>query len=128
MLAWLEINAGNYPAARDRLAQATRVAGGDFWLRQTLEGIIQARPGDATGARRVLRSVDGDPRLAQRALLLHAIGDVDSMYVMFGKAIEARDADAIWILQSMPFLRPLRRDPRYQQLLQRMGLPEHLRR
>jgi hypothetical protein len=72
--------------------------------------------------------MERDPRLAQRALLLEAIGEVDSMYTTFERAIEGRDSDAIWILNAAPSLRPLRQEPRYQRLLQRMGLPEHLRR
>jgi len=50
------------------------------------------------------------------------------MYTTLERAIDARDSDAIWILNSLPSLRPLRRGPRYQALLGRMGLPEHLRR
>lgn len=68
------------------------------------------------------------PRLAQRALLLATLGDRDSMYVLFERAIDARDPDAIWILNAAPMLRPLRHEPRYQDLLERMGLPENLRR
>ena len=127
LLAWIEYEAGNLPAARDRLARAATV-GGDFWLRETLEGLILARTGDTAGARAVLRSLDRDPRLAQRALLLRALGETDSMYTMFEAAIDARDVDAIWILNSWPSLRPLRQEPRYQRLLERMGLPAHLRR
>jgi serine/threonine-protein kinase len=126
MLAWIEADAGNAPAARQALSRATAV-GGDFWLRQTLEGFILARSGDAPGARRVLRAMDRDPHLAQRAMLLHAVGDRDSMYALFEHPIDARDPDAIWILNSAPFLRPLRREPRYQRLLERMGLPEEWR-
>ena len=128
MLAWIEADAGNAGAARQALARAAAVAGGDFWLRQTLEGFILARSGDAAGARRVLRAMDRDPHLAQRAMLLHAMGDRDSMYALFERAIDVRDADAIWILNATPFLRPLRREPRYQRLLERMDLPESLRR
>ena len=128
ILAWIETEARNFPAAREALARAARVAGGDFWLRQTLEGFMLAQMGDTTGARRVLRAMERDPRLAQRALLLEAIGEVDSMYTTFERAIEGRDSDAIWILNAAPSLRPLRQEPRYQRLLQRMGLPEHLRR
>jgi serine/threonine-protein kinase len=124
MLAWIEATEGNIPAARRALARARELAGGDFWLRQTAEGFILARSGDLAGARQVLRAMEGDPRLAQRAILLHAVGDVDGMYVLFGRAIEARDPDTMWILNSYPVLRPLRREPRYQQLLERMGMPK----
>jgi hypothetical protein len=110
------------------LARATTLAGGDFWLRQTLEGYILARAGDTAGARRVVWAMSHDPHLAQRALLYYAVGARDSMYSVFARAIDARDPDAIWILNATPFLRPLRREPRYQALLARMGLPENLRR
>jgi hypothetical protein len=63
-----------------------------------------------------------------RALLLHAVGDRDSMYTLFERAIDARDPDAIWILNSWRTLRPRRQEPRSQRLLPRMGLPESLRR
>ena len=128
MLAWIEAAAGNILAARQAAERAAAVAGGDYWLRGTLDGYIKVRAGDTAGARAVLRTMDRDPRLAQRALLLHAIGDLDSMYVLFERAIDAQDPDAIWILNAVPPLRPLRHEPRYQALLERMGLPEDLRR
>lgn len=128
IIAWLEAHGRKPVPARRSLARAAAAAGGDFWLRQTLEGYILARSGDTAGARRVLRSLDRDPRLAQRALLLATLGDRDSMYVLFERAIDARDPDAIWILNAAPMLRPLRHEPRYQALLERMGLPENLRR
>jgi hypothetical protein len=68
------------------------------------------------------------PRLAQQALILAALGDRDSMYVRFGRAIDAKDPDTIWFLNAIPSLRPLRHEPRYQQLLERMGLPKEWRR
>jgi len=128
MLAWIDGWAGDSAVARRALARATALAGGDFWLRQTLEGFILARSGDLAGARRVLRAMAHEPRLAQRALLLQAVGERDAMYAMFQRAIDARDPDAIWILNATPMLRPLRHEPRYQALLARMGLPEDLRR
>ena len=57
-----------------------------------------------------------------------ALGERDSMYVMFERAIDAKDPDAIWFLNAIPSLRPMRQDPRYQQLLERMGLPKAWRR
>ena len=47
---------------------------------------------------------------------------------MFGRAIDARGPFAIWYLNALPALRPWRREPRYQPLLARMGLPEEWRR
>jgi serine/threonine-protein kinase len=127
-LAWLDASAGASDAARRSLARAAQAAGGDFWLRQTAEAYIMVRSGDSTGARRVLRAMQDDPRLAQRAILLHALGDLDGMYAMLDRAIDARDSDAIWVINAFPPLRSLRGEPRYQRLLDRMGLPEDLRR
>jgi len=56
-----------------------------------------------------------------------ALGERDSMYVMFERAIDAKDPDAIWFLNAIPSLRPMRQEPRYQRLLERMGLPKDWR-
>lgn len=127
VLAWLEMNAGNVSAASADLARARVTAGGDFWLRQTAEAFIMLRAGDSAGARRILRSMTSDPRLAQRGMLHHALGDTDSMYALLARSIDARDPDALWVINAMPTLRPLRREPRYQQLLVRMRLPAEWR-
>ena len=104
------------------------MAGGDFWIRQLTEGLLLAAQGDTAGVRRVLRALDRDPRYAQRAMLHHAVGQRDSMYALFDRAIDARDPDALWILNAMPNRYTLRSEPRYQKLLARMGLPEERRR
>ena len=65
-----------------------------------------------------------DPRLAQRGLLSFAVGDTAAMYGLLERAIDARDSDAIWVINAFAPLRSLRRDPRYQRLLERMKLPK----
>ena len=65
------------------------------------------------------------PALA--ALLLAALGERDSMYVTFERAIDVKDPDTIWFLNAIPSLRPMRQEPRYQRLLERMGLPKEWR-
>ena len=123
LLVYIEMDAHNFPAAARALERAIAVAGGDFWIRQSTEGLLLAVQGDTAGVRRVLRALDRDPRYAQRAMLHHAVGERDSMYALLGRAIDARDADAFWVLNAMPYLYPLRREPRYQRLLERIGLP-----
>ena len=115
------------PAARRWAALFARM-GGDPRVKQLLDGYVMARSGDSAGVRRLLQGMEGEGRLAQRALLLATIGDKDAMYAMFERAIDARDTDAIWFLNTVPALRPWRHEPRYQALLARMGLPEELRR
>jgi hypothetical protein len=62
------------------------------------------------------------------AVVFATLGQRDSMYVMFERAIDAKDPDAIWFLNAIPSLRPMRQEPRYQRLLERMGLPKEWRR
>jgi serine/threonine-protein kinase len=120
----IESDARNFPASERAHQRAIAVAGGDYWVRQFSEGVLLAARGDSAGVRRVLRALDHDPRLAQRAVLLNALGERDSMYTLLEKAVETRDADLLWILNAIPYLYPRRREPRYQRLLERIGLPQ----
>ena len=122
LLGLLETDARNFPASERAHERAIAVAGGDYWVRQFSEGILLAAKGDSAGVRRVLRALDHDPRLAQRAVLLHALGERDSMYTLLERAVETRDADLLWVLNAIPYLYPRRREPRYQRLLERIGL------
>jgi len=126
-LAWIDAVGGDIAAARQSLAQAARHAGGDFWLRETAEQFINARAGDRAGVRGFLAAKRKDPRLAQRALLSIEVGDTAAMLALMEQAIDTRDSDAIWILNAFPPLRPWRKDPRYQSLLERMKLPPEWR-
>ena len=44
------------------------------------------------------------------------------------QVVDPRDLDLLQVLNAMPPLYPFRREPRYQALLARIGLPERLRR
>jgi hypothetical protein len=87
------------------------------------EGVIRAAKGDTAGVRRVLGELEGDPRYAQRALLVNLLGLPDSMYTLLDRAFETRDADMLQIINAMPYLYPRRGEPRYQELLARVGMP-----
>ncbi len=91
---------------------------------------VRLHPGagrDTTGARRVLRELRHEGGAARLGLVYAALGEQDSMYVTFEHAIDAREPEALWFLNALPALFPLRSEPRYQALLERMGLPESLR-
>jgi serine/threonine-protein kinase len=119
---------GDFAGADSAHAQAVKVAGGDYWVRLFDEGLIASRRGDTSGVKRALAGLDGDPRLAQRGGLLFLVGKKDSAYAMLNTALEARDLDLLQTLNAMPALYPFRQEPRYQELLARMGMPERLRR
>ena len=125
-IAWIDAMGRDIEAASQSLARATKLAGGDFWLRETLGRYITVQAGDTATVRKALARTSKTP-LAQRALLSSAIGDTTAMYDLFGRAIDTRDPDALWMLNSFPALRPLRKDPRYQALLERMKLPKEWR-
>jgi tetratricopeptide (TPR) repeat protein len=127
ILAMLNADGGNAPEARRAAARTIALTGPDYPFNQTVDAYVKAKTGDTAGARRVLREMGKTPRFAQRALVFAALGERDSMYVMFERAIEAKDPDAIWYLNAIPSLRPMRHEPRYQRLLERMGLPKEWR-
>jgi len=126
ILAMMDADGGNVPAARSEAARMIALLGSEYPFSHLIDGYVKAKTGDAAGARRVLGAM-GNGRLAQRALILGALGRSDSMYVMFERAIDAKDPDAIWFLNAIPSLRPMRQEPRYQRLLERMGLPKEWR-
>ncbi len=127
VLSLIEMDARNFDAADRAHARATTWAGGDYWVRQFNTGMIAAARDDTATVRRMLRELDGDPRLAQRAGLLYMTGNKEAMYVMFDRAIAERDPDILQVANAMPFLYPVRKEPRYQRMLEQIGLPSELR-
>jgi hypothetical protein len=123
LLTWLELDARNVPAGRAALRRARASAGGDFWMRESLEGRLAAAAGDTSAARAVLARLKNDPRYAQRALLMRELGDVDGSYAMWNRAIDARDPDVLYILWSTPSLYPIHGEPRFKALLSRVHIP-----
>jgi hypothetical protein len=127
VLAFVDADGGNHAAARRAQAQAAQLAP-DYPLNGVVEGYVLARAGDVDGARRVIEELSRAGLLADQALVHAALGDKDSMYEMFERSIDAREPAALWYLNAHPALRPWRLEPRYQALLEEMGLPEALRR
>ena len=56
------------------------------------------------------------------ARIFLALGDIDSAFQWFDRAIEERDPDLI-LLDVNPFHDVVREDPRFHSLLRRVGLP-----
>lgn len=119
---------GKHEAADSAHQRAVRVAGGDYWVRQVNQGFLASYRSDTAGVRRALQTLDGDPRLSQRASLLLLLGRRDEAYAMFDRAVAARDLDLLQMLNGMPPLYRFRQEPRHQALLARIGLPARLRR
>ncbi len=68
-------------------------------------------------------TLNDDLRMASLAGEYAVLGDVDSAFEYLERAYAERDGDLTW-LQADPAFDSLRSDPRYADLLRRMGLPQ----
>ncbi len=90
---------------------------------------VYARMGKANEARKILRKLQGLPPTQfvspmSIVAVYCALGDEDHALQWLEKAIDQRDA-SVSDIPSLPFLDPLRDDPRFRDLLKRIGLPSH---
>ena len=90
-------------------------------------GHARARSGDTRGARKLLDEIR---TIAKRqyvpalhtALVYVGLGDKDQAFAWLEKAYEAREPSLLW-LKTNPLVDSLRSDPRYTNLLMRVGNP-----
>jgi hypothetical protein len=95
ILSLIQADRGDFAAADRAHRQAIKFSGGDYWVRIFNEGLIAGRRRDMAAVRQALKQLDGDPRLAQQAGLLHILGETDAMYTMLNKAFDAKDPDIL---------------------------------
>jgi eukaryotic-like serine/threonine-protein kinase len=86
----------------------------------------RAAAGDLPGARRLLYGLLYEAQqqrapAAAIALIYARLGDRDNAFLWLGRAVEARSSFLLFIKVS-PRMDPLRTDPRYRELLHRIGL------
>lgn len=127
ILSLILMDLGDHEGAARAHASAVAAAGGDYWVRQFNEAMLAAARGDLATVRRLSRELDGDPRLAQRAALRFLLADTAGMYRLFEQAVAERDPDILQIMNGMPILYSIRKEPRFQRLMERVGIPEDLR-
>jgi tetratricopeptide (TPR) repeat protein len=124
ILSLVQADRGDFTAAARAHQKAIEASGGDYWVRQFNEGLIAGRKGDLATVRKVLKELEGDPRLAQRAGLYHLLGQTDTMYALLNKAVDRRDPDILQVLFATPQMYDLKGDPRHTEILKRLGLVE----
>jgi serine/threonine-protein kinase len=94
--------------------------------RQIYLGAAYAKTGEVQKARAILRKLEAIPDYVspvERAVLLDALGDRDEAFRALDQAVIERDAQ----LQSLKleiFFDDIRKDPRFAELLRRVGLPQ----
>jgi TolB-like protein/DNA-binding winged helix-turn-helix (wHTH) protein/Flp pilus assembly protein TadD len=94
--------------------------------RQTYLGVAYAKAGDVEKARAILRQLDSGTDYVsptERAVLLDALGDRDGAFVSLNKAVADRDPQ-LQNLKIEVFFDDIRSDPRFHELLRRLGLPQ----
>ena len=90
-------------------------------------GLAYARSGDRAAAQQVLqkmlveRAQRGYFPAGRIALVYFGLDDKDRAFQWLQRAVEERDS-TVWFLKANAILDPLRSDPRFTELLQRMNL------
>ena len=116
---------GEYPQAIAELRKARQMDDSPGILAELAR--VYALSGNRTEA---LKLLDELKKQAKRryvaptyfASVYGALGEKDKAFEWLGKAFEERDENMTW-LKVDPVLDPLRSDPRFQDVLRRMGLP-----
>jgi TolB-like protein/DNA-binding winged helix-turn-helix (wHTH) protein len=117
---------GKYPEAIVELERARTLSGGRPGIIAAL-GHVYAVAGMKTKAGAILRELDtlGNQRYVSPSLigLIHAaLGDKDLAFACLEKAFEQRSGFMVH-LKTDPRMEPLRSDPRFADLVRRIGLP-----
>jgi Tfp pilus assembly protein PilF len=126
-LGWLYLNGGKRDSAIREFRNALQLSGTNDSDLMLDVGFACAVNGKQDDARKILAELKG---LHQRGLaasgsigiLYGALGDSDEAFAWLQKAYAERDPELTYIKVGRRF-EPLRRDPRYQELVRRVGLP-----
>jgi tetratricopeptide (TPR) repeat protein len=118
---------GEYEEAIDAFERAARVADVD-WLPQAGVATALARSGERDRALEILEDLrrrseeEGVIFPAVLAVVYTTLGDLDNAFAQLEEAIRVRDPRLFDIIVH-PMLDDLHSDPRYHDLMQRVGLP-----
>jgi tetratricopeptide (TPR) repeat protein len=112
--------------AQGRKDEAMRELAGEpaDWARLTGLGALHARSGRMAESEAALRELESRyaDNCAYQIAIVHACrGDHDAAFAWFDRAYEERDSGVAYTV-SEPVLRPLHGDPRWQAMLERLGI------
>ncbi len=126
-LGWAYLNKGKHQEAIQEFQQAMQLSGtNDADLMQDL-GFAYAAGGKPEQARKILAKLkklhqQGLVPSASIAILYGALGRLDEAFVWLDKAYNERDPELTYLNVPGRRFEPLRHDPRFQQLVHRIGL------
>jgi TolB-like protein/DNA-binding winged helix-turn-helix (wHTH) protein/Tfp pilus assembly protein PilF len=127
-LGWAYLNTGKNQEAIKEFELATQLSGSDDKDRMLDLGFAYAVSGNREGARKILKKMKmlherGLVPSGSVAILCGALGELDEAFAWLNKAYEERDPQLTYLKVPGRRFEPLRRDPRFQQLVHRVGLP-----
>ena len=128
-LGWAYLNQGKYDEAIQEFQQALKLSGPDDTDIMLDLGFAYASRGKRGEALRILTKLRN---LHERGLvpsgsigiLYGALGELDEAFAWLEKAYEERDPELTYLNVPGRRFEPLRHDPRFKQLVHRIGLPE----
>jgi TolB-like protein/DNA-binding winged helix-turn-helix (wHTH) protein/Flp pilus assembly protein TadD len=127
-LGWAYLHRGKREEAILEFRKALQLSGTDDTDLVLDLGFAYATAGNGQEARRILAKLK---KLHERglvpsgsiAILYGALGELDEAFAWLEKAYEERDPQLTYLTVPGRRFDPLRRDPRFQQLVHRIGLP-----
>jgi Flp pilus assembly protein TadD len=119
---------GNYPEAIQQFREAERLSGSRAQITGAL-GMTYATWGKTAEAKDYLRQLQQQRSQGKyvtpiaTALLATGLGDTDQVFAWLDRAHSEKAMDLILIKEAEPTFDPLRRDPRFRNLMTRLGFP-----
>jgi tetratricopeptide (TPR) repeat protein len=127
-LGWVYLQSGKHEEAIREFQQALQLSGADTLDFELDLGFAYATAGRRQEARRILDKFKmlrrrGLASASAIAILYGSLGQTDDAFVWLDKAYLERDPALAYLKVPNRRFEPLRQDPRFQQLVTRIGLP-----
>lgn len=128
-LGWAYLNKGKHEEAIQEFQRAIKLSGTDDMDLVLDLGFAYATAGNREEARRILARLKelherGLVPSGSIAILDGALGQLNEAFAWLEKAYEERDPQLTYVKVPGRRFEPLRHDPRFQQLVHRIGLPD----
>lgn len=128
-LGWAYLGEGRRRQAVEQFQRALQLSGPDDADLVLDLGFAYAAAGDRQSARKILHNLKrlharGLASSASIAILYGALGELNEAFAWLQKAYEERDPELTYLQVPNRRFEPLRQDPRFQQMVRRIGFPQ----